>query len=177
MDVRLTPEGHLLAEELGAFIGNRLGVLHTSPVGRCVETSQAIARGAKKNTEIVQDRLLGDPGVYVADGKLAGSTIGRLGHESVVDALIACKQLDGWANPLVATRTLVEHIMIPTRRKPGVHVFVTHDTLVTTAAAHCLEAPLTKAEWPLFLEALILVPSDNGVRAKYRHWSGRIPWL
>ncbi|HET8731866.1 MAG TPA: histidine phosphatase family protein, partial [Moraxellaceae bacterium] len=45
-DLPLTEEGIRLAEEWGTRLPGPLHALHSSPVGRCVDTATALARGA-----------------------------------------------------------------------------------------------------------------------------------
>ena len=175
-DVLLLPEGKALARELGVTIGARLRTLHASPVPRCVETGECLAQGADFRAPVVEDRHLGHPGVYVVEGGGAWDTWQRLGHERVMAHLVAGDQLDGLTDPIPATQRLVEHMLSTAAGAPGIHVFVTHDSLVTTAAAHCLHRSLGKADWPWYLEALALVDAGTSVTATYRDWSGTVEW-
>lgn len=175
-DVLLLPEGKALAHELGQGIGSRLRTLHASPVYRCVETAQSLAEGAGLPAAVVEDRHLGHPGVYVVEGGGAWTTWQRLGHEQVMAHLVAGDRLEGLTDPIPASRQLVEHMLATAAGEPGIHVFVTHDSLVTVAAAHCLRRTLGKAEWPWYLEALALVDGGSRVTASYRDWSGEVRW-
>lgn len=175
-EVPLLPEGAALARALGAQIGPRLRTLHTSPVRRCMETAVALAAGAGGGVPIVEDRHLGDPGVYVTDGAAAWRTWTALGHAEVIARLIAGEWLDGLADPRSASRVLVRHLVDCAAGEPGIHVFVTHDSLAVTAAAHCLGVGIPPAEWPWYLEAFALADGDAGVTARYRGWSGPVPW-
>lgn len=176
-DVLLLPEGKALARELGLAFGGRLRTLHASPVRRCVETAESLAEGAGAVLPIIEDTHLGHPGVYVADGEAAWTTWSTLGHERVMSHLVAGDRLAGLADPREASRRLVEHMLRAAGGAPGFHVFVTHDSLVTTAAAHCLGLPLGRPEWPVYLEALTLVTAGSGpVRARYRDWEGELRW-
>ena len=175
-DVRLLPEGKALARTLGSRIGGLLATLHTSPVPRCVETAEALVEGAGVRLGIVEDTHLGHPGVYVADGEAAWETWQSLGHERVMAHLIAGDRLYGLADPVSASRRLAEHMRATAGGSPGVHVFVTHDSLVTTAAAHLLRRRIGMEDWPRYLEALVLVDRGDGLTATYRAWSSEVTW-
>lgn len=175
-DVLLTEEGKALARDLGVVIGERLRTLHASPVQRCVDTATALAAGACTNTQVVEDRLLGHPGVYVVEGGSAWTTWQQLGHERVMAHLVAGDRLDGLADPVPASQRLVDHMLARAGGEPGVHVFVTHDSLVTTAAAHSLRQTLGKPDWPWYLEALAVVDEGHRATASYRGWSAEIRW-
>jgi len=175
-EVPLLPEGTALAGALGLQVGPRLRTLHTSPVRRCVETAVALAAGAGVARRPVEDRLLGDPGVYVTEGAAAWRTWLALGHAEVMARLVAGDRLDGLADPIAASRALVRHLLGTAGGEPGVHVFITHDSIVATAAAHCLGLLLPPTEWPWYLESLVFWAGDAGVTARYREWSGPVPW-
>lgn len=168
-DVPLLPEGRVLARQFGATLGFRLGTIHTSPVPRCVETAEAIVDGANAKREIVQDRLLGDPGVYVVDPVVAWEAWRRLGNEGVMRALISGERLDGFAEPFSASQRLIDHLLARAGRDAGVHIFVSHDALIAVAAAHCLGLRSLADAVPEYLEALVLRRDGEHICAEYRH--------
>lgn len=173
-EVPLTDEGLALARELGAHLGHRLVRLHSSPLRRCVETCEAVRAGAGSDVPITHDRMLGDPGVFVADGVLGGETWRRLGHRAVMDHLISgAGTLPGLADPRAAARSLVAHLLALTDRA-GVHVFVTHDSIVTAAVARALNVRLPVSEWPRYLEGAFLWRDPRGLTLAYRDRLGVI---
>jgi hypothetical protein len=58
--------------------------------------------------------------------------------------------------------------------RPGVHMFITHDSILTTAAAHLLKRPLSMRDWPSYLEAVALVDNSAAVHVTYRKWKGEL---
>lgn len=173
--VPLTEVGVRLAEELGRTLGARIVSLHASPLLRCVQTAEAIARGSGRPIPFVSDRLLGDPGVYVLHGDEAWSHWQARGHEGLMAHLVAAHEpLPGMARPAHAARFLVHH-MLASRAEPGLRVFVTHDSLVTATAARILDVPLTKEDWPWYLEAALFWSSGEHIEARYRDRDGRHP--
>ena len=106
---------------------------------------------------------LGVVGAPPADPQSEGAdqAISRLGHRRVVEghaeprlgaALGADGSLPGMADPESAARLLVQHMLAIAGDRPGLHVFVTHDTLVTAIAARLLGVPLGTSAWPWSLE-------------------------
>lgn len=165
----ITERGRQLAQALGARIGGRLRTLHTSPLLRCEQTAEALRDGAGVRTDVVRDRLLGDPGIYVFDDKVAGGHWTRLGHEGVMSHLVSAREgLTGMAAPDAAARYLVQHMLAVAGEDPGVHVFVSHDSLVMATAARMLGRALGTEAWPSYLEGVFFWRDADGVHSAYR---------
>lgn len=168
----ITEEGKGLAVQLGQRLGKRLKTLHTSPLVRCVQTAEALRVGAGLDTPIVHDRLLGDPGVYVIDGRRAWVNWQTLGHEGVMEHLVSQSEaLPGMARPDEAARFLVQHMLAVAGNLPGIHVFVTHDSLITATAARLLGQKYGVEDWPWFLEGAFFWRTKEGLRVAYRNHS------
>ncbi len=165
----ITEDGIQLAQELGSLIGKRLRSLHTSPLLRCVQTAEALNLGSNTNLHIVHDRLLGDPGVFVIDEQRAQLNWDRLGHEGVMQYLVASDDvLPGMAQPESAARSLVYHILTIAGDAPGLHLFVTHDSLVTATAARLLGQQFGINDWPWYLEGAFFWLDQDNLYIKYR---------
>lgn len=165
----ITEAGAELARELGRLLGRRLRSLRSSPLVRCIQTAEVLRGGAGEDMPIVSDRLLGDPGVYVIDERLAWTQWQTLGHEGVMRHLVSSSDaLPGMARPDEAARILVGHMLTSAEGTPGVHVFVTHDSLVTATAARLLGRALGPEEWPLYLEGAFFWRSEDGLHVAYR---------
>jgi hypothetical protein len=168
-DVPLTEDGHRLARELGRVIGPRLRTLRASPLVRCVETAEGLRAGAEAVTPVLPDRLLGHPGVFVIDRRRNGPNWRVPGHEAVVNHLVANGDpLPGMASADEAARLLVLHMLGAAGLQPGIHVFVTHDSLVTATAGRMLQEPLARADWPKYLEGAFFRREGETVIAAYR---------
>jgi broad specificity phosphatase PhoE len=164
----ITEEGTRLARRLGALLGGRLRSVRTSPLARCVQTAEEVRRGSGADVAITPDRLLGDPGAYVLDGARAANPWERLGREGVMAHLVAEDDpLPGMAAPGPAARFLVQH-MLAAAPEPGLHLFVTHDSLVTTTAARLLDEPLGREAWPWYLEAAFFWRAGGELNVAYR---------
>lgn len=167
--VPITEDGVRLARRLGSLMGLRLRSLHASPLIRCVQTASALAEGAGLDLAVEQDRLLGDPGCYVLDGRMAFANWKGLGHEEVMAHLVAGQSaLPGMAAPEEAARFLVHHMLAAAGARAGFHVFVTHDSLVTATAARMLREPLGRAAWPWYLEGALFWREGEEVHVAYR---------
>lgn len=178
-EVPITETGAQLARELGMLLRGKLKSLHSSPILRCMQTAEAIKRGASFRAPVEPDRCLGDPSVFVLDGQIAWSNWERLGHEGVMRHLASeAVALPGMANPGRAARCLVQHMLAMTQDEPGFHVFVTHDTVVTATVAQLINRPLGPYDWPWFLEGAFFCKDEAGTRVAYRNYdlchSGRL---
>ena len=169
----ITDIGRKLARKFGAILGDGLRTLHASPIVRCVQTAEVLRDSAGAECPIVRDHRLGDPGVYVLDNKRAGQVWADRGHESVMARLTSGNvPLPGLARADEAARFLVQHMLAATNDTPGIHVFVTHDSLVTATAARLLKRPLGKDDWPWYLEGAFFWRSEDGLHTAYRDFEG-----
>jgi hypothetical protein len=172
----ITEVGRRLALELGEHLRGRLRTLHASPLLRCVRTAEALAEGAGVPLTVVPNRLLGDPGVFVLDGRRAWVNWERLGHEGVMEHLVnETAALPGMARPDEAARFLVESMLGEAASRPGVHVFVSPDSLVTATAARLLGRQLGLDDWPWYLEGAFFWLTGDGVHAAYRDEEAILP--
>ena len=169
----ITATGRRLALELGKCLRGRLRTLHSSPLPRCQQTAEALKEGAHADIEITTNRLLGDPGAYVLDGDLAWTNWERLSHEGVMQHLVSeTTALPGMARPNEAARFLVRTMFSSAADETGVHVFVSHDSLVTPTAAQMIGVEFTCSDWPLYLEGAFFWTSGDEVHSRYRDHSG-----
>nr|WP_285906258.1 histidine phosphatase family protein [Pseudodesulfovibrio sp. SB368] len=172
----ITDVGQRLALKLGGLLRGRLCTLQSSPLLRCVQTAQAVAEGAGTDITAVPNRLLGDPGVFVLDGRRAWANWEQLGHKGVIRHLInETGALPGMARPDEAARFLVQSMLAEAASRPGIHVFVTHDSLVIATAARLLGKQFGLDDWPWYLEGAFFWPTENGVNVAYRDYEATHP--
>jgi hypothetical protein len=126
-------------------------------------------RGATGSLHVIHDRFLGDPGVFVIDEQLAQSNWDKLGHEGVMQHLVASDDaLPGMAAPQAAAYRLLHHMLTIAGDVPGLYLFITHDSLVTTTVARLLGQHLEPEDWPSYLEGTFLWREQSGLHIKYR---------
>lgn len=148
----LTLDGSLCSHELGVRLKGRLKTLRTSPLLRCVQTAEGVRKGAEVNLDIGDDRLLGDPGIFVVDSEVAWKNWQKMGNEGVMlHMATADHALPGMAHPDWAARELIRHMLAVAGQQTGVHVFVTHDVLLSATTARIL-GNNDHALWPQYLE-------------------------
>lgn len=168
-DLLLTEDGHRIAHELGAIFGEKLCSLHSSPIQRCIQTAEALGVGAQKTLPIRQDRLLGDPGVFVLDGEVAGAYWQKRGiKQTIIDLMQIDEPLPGMAAPAPAARFLVQHMLEVSGDIAGYHVFVTHDSVQMITASCFLPQPLSDYHWPWFLDAIFFWRDGESIGMAYK---------
>lgn len=167
-NVALLEEGIRRSAELGKSISARITSIHSSPIPRCLQTAESILQGAEINVPISHDRMLGDPGPYVENGEVAWESWQKLGLHGITSALIKNEKLPGMHSPRDATQRLVNHLRKCSGGRSGIHLFISHDAIIATAAAHCLGISTMTDQWPEFLEPLMLEYRGNETTAKYR---------
>ena len=187
-EVNLTAEGRRAAEKLGAALSEKraLSVL-SSPVPRCVQTAQAMLRGAGPAVEVTTDRRLGGPGAFVVNAEAAGPLFLELPIPE-----IARRQLQD-ASPLPGMRPTSKGIEILLKLATGpldengrLHVFVTHDVILSVLVNSIFRSSLEETGWPGYLEGLLMWRSDEQLHLSWRELQATllqpggqvsIPWV
>lgn len=151
-DVPLTAEGRELAELFGTTVSSRLVSIMSSPVGRCTETAEHIVKGSGMDFAVPTSKLLGDPGVFIADGKAAWINFQTLGTRGVMLHLAARDTaLPGMHPPQVAAHILLHHVL-DRCDTPGIHIFVTHDVVLAGIAGQLIGGIRSTDDLPGFLD-------------------------
>ncbi len=82
-------------ESLKEFSINRI---YTSPVPRCIQTAEYISKGFGKDLEIITTKCLGDPGLHIADEKIAGEFFLNFGFDEMYKRFINEEIIPGVPN-------------------------------------------------------------------------------
>lgn len=151
-DVPLTEEGVRLAEETGAIFGKAFcaGRLLSAPVGRCLDTANAIARGAGWAENAAADERISHP--YIEPDW----------------EMLNRGELDGVLPPRVRG-TLALALEHPQFTGPRLDVMVTHDTIVSTLVGCVLRQPYKGPDfWPEYLEGIFFWWEGRDVHTRWR---------
>ena len=154
-EIGLTEEGVRTAEALGSLLKEwfRPGRLMAAPVGRCLDTAAAIARGASWPETVVADE--------------------RLSHPFMAQAfqMVALGQTNGVLPvPVRITLDLLLHApeLAPYQEAPRLDVMVTHDTVLGALVGALMRVPITEKTWPEFLEGIFVWNVGDQVHARWR---------
>jgi hypothetical protein len=146
----LTPEGIHLAEEFGAWLAQRRCPYRvmTSPVGRCVETSRSVIRGANWPDPVVVDQKLGFPFIEKGWQQVTAEGVPvEIPHEAL---------------------EVLDYLLEDTIHPEGLNLFVSHDGNIAFMATALLGEPASEANWPVFLEGMAFWREKEAVRIAWR---------
>lgn len=163
-EVLLTDKGKADTRNFARIISDPVISIQSSPIGRCLQTAEIIAEVVGFEREgIVWNRDLGDPGFIISDGAAAWDHWQEKGHESVNEYLLSgSEQWDGFKDLDHAVKnfdtTIRKHLSV---QSEGVHIWITHDTVLATYASRILPSRLKISQWPQYLD-FISVDVNNG---------------
>tara|TARA_B100000446_G_scaffold35559_1_gene31228 strand:- start:19398 stop:20006 length:609 start_codon:yes stop_codon:yes gene_type:complete len=174
-DVVLTQQGVQDSVKFGAHLSEPIISINSSPIERCVQTARIIAdvKGYPEE-HIVTCRDLGDPGFVIEDGSVAWSHWQEKGHEAVNQYLLSGKERwSGFSDLPLAVSAFREKIRTKLLDSPdGIHVWVTHDTILAAFASRVLTKSLSLNEWPYFLDYLeVSMNHTEDLMYSYSRWN------
>lgn len=174
-DLPLTPEGIRLAEEWGGQLPRPLHSLHSSPVGRCVETARALARGAGRHElEVATSFNLVEPGCYVHSVGEIGPLFLRIGPLAFANRHFG-EPLPGILSPEQGGAKLLQHLHRHQGPAGTLSVHVTHDTILAAFIYHLMgRHSIAEHDWPWMMEgAWLWFDDDDTVRWIWRGQPGQ----
>lgn len=168
----LTSRGLQRARALGSLLPRGIPITaRTSPLLRCLQTIQAMARGAGTEVEPVPDPLLGDPGAYVVDRAAAGRTFLERGTERVVLDLIAGRSMEGIRTSGQGGQLLLEGIVGALPQVRGLLVCSSHDSIVLPFLAWALGGAYPVEDWLEPLDGALIWRDGESLRVA---WNGQL---
>ena len=169
-EVNLTADGNRAAKQLGAALSEKgtLSVL-SSPVPRCVQTAQAILRGARSSAEVATDRSLGDPGAFVVDAEAAGPLFLELPVPEIARRQLQDQTpLPGMCPTSEGVAILFDLVTGNLGRTGQFNVFVTHDVILAVLVGVIFRLTIQETGWPGFLEGLLVWRSGDEVHLSWK---------
>ena len=155
--VDLTPEGVQFAEALGARLGTKITQIDTSTSTRCVQTGEALLRGAGSNLSVQINPRLGDIGVYVADSDRTHEYMVQSGPLALVNAGLQGEAGCGLNPVFAASRELLRNLWGTGLPDGTLRIGVTHDTMLSLFLGTLAgREELDEAGWPRMLEGVLL---------------------
>jgi len=133
----------------------RLNKILTSPIGRCIQTAEFIAKGYGKNIEIIETTALGAPGLHIIDEKLAGEFFLKNGFDEMYKSFIQEIEIPGVPRLSEFNKSFTNHLVENTNQN-GLTIFVTHDMLIAFYHYSINKTIYTKENWIKYLSGLLL---------------------
>lgn len=170
-ELSLTSNGIHETKRLAKSLPRKIISIESSPILRCIQTAELLAEHHElPQTSIGRSNLLGDPGFIIDDAKLAWTNWVEKGAGAVNEHLLSgtsvwpgFRDLD---EAVAQMRQYIEEVLIES--DDGVHVWVTHDTIVATLASRLQKTQLTLKEWPDYLGGLtIQLREESGLEVSY----------
>lgn len=137
------------------LIGLKVNKIYTSPIGRCVQTAENIAFGYGTNIEIIETKVLGAPGLYIYDDKLAGDFFLANGFGEAYNRFINDLKIPGMLSKNLLKSKMTDYLRETTNEK-GLTIYVTHDMFIAFYHYSMNKAVYTKENWIKFLSGLLL---------------------
>lgn len=168
-DLQLTEQGRELAYVWGQYLiqNSDRAIQHciSSPIQRCVDTAALMIEGADgthkvKNThtiEIVEQRLLVEPGSFVLDIQQAAPYFRKQGALGFINSFVN-NALPGMKHPIIGVFDVLELLYHthPTQHK-GLSLAVSHDTILAAIVAVISgKNQIDQADWPDMMEGLFV---------------------
>lgn len=167
-DLGLTSEGELSCQLLANKLKPHLTEVYSSPLKRCTQTA-AILASLAKHSAVTTSQLLGDPGVFISNPALTENYFLQYSADSIAKHL-----LDENINPpgfCCSTPEAVLQLidfMLNAATRPGITLFVTHDSILSIVLGYLFEDISLDTLWPDYLEGLFLWRSDELLHFTYR---------
>lgn len=160
----LTCNGESMAKQFGARLaGLTINHIYSSPIVRCMQTAELVAKGIGKNVEITKENSLGNPGLHIQDAFKAGRHYLDLGAVGVFERFARGEHLEG----LATIEYLRSHAMrwFESKTLPGeITLFITHDALIAHVAFANGIAEYSRDSWVGYLDGIIVDFSKEELR-------------
>jgi len=156
-EIELNEVGILRSHEYGkALASKKINKIYTSPVTRCVQTAELIARGTGKEARVEQSSLLGQPGAFIYDEIAAGNSFMQMGANLLFERLLAGIRVEG-NYPIVDGATTLSEFFQKETGQPGISIYVSHDLIIALYAYATFQKKYTiGSEWINYLDGLII---------------------
>lgn len=168
-NLRLTLCGVASAERLGHLLAEwKRATVVSSPLPRCVETAEAVCRGAGWSSRVVIDGVLGDPGPFVIDPDTAGRFFLEHGILEIVRRQLHAAPPPGMRPTSDGIDLLLGLVSHQLAQASHLGVYITHDGILATLVAHLFELCHDQVPWPDYLDGLIVWRSGRRLHCTWR---------
>ena len=167
------PNGHfgndVLLNEIGIansilfgkkLVGRKIARIFTSPIQRCVQTAEYIAKGYGTKLDIIETTALGAPGLHIADEELAGKYYLKHGFFKILDDFRSGITSPGMTD-IAEFESKMNDFISKNSNADGITIFVTHDAVISLFH-YCYDQTIyTKDNWVLYLGGLTITKNNE----------------
>ncbi|KAA6310470.1 hypothetical protein EZS27_038230 [termite gut metagenome] len=155
-EVMLNEVGKANALKFGEALSDlKINKIMTSPISRCVQTAELIARSYGKAVDIIETKALGAPGLHITDEEIAGKFFIEQGFEELYRRIINDIPIPGIPTAKQFNQLMTVFLIENTKEK-GLTIFVTHDLLIAFYHYSINKTIYTRENWVNYLSGLIL---------------------
>lgn len=157
----ITPDGYQEAINVGQrfmTLDFPVAKIFSSPISRCVSTAKGIWAGlGEHDRPINQTNLLGDPGPYVADDKLAVKHFLTKPLTQIAQEHLRGEKLAGMHPVEHGRNILLQQIAIDLAESEGPIIYLTHDIILATFFCSLVnEYELSEHNWIGYLQGFTI---------------------
>jgi broad specificity phosphatase PhoE len=168
IDVLLTEEGKINASHLGEKLSKyRINKIITTPVKRCIETAEYIAKGYGKNIQITPSDTFGS--LHITNWQLANEFFNTRGYEKWYRNIVADTPTQGICNSN-QYKQLMTNFIVENTDSTGITIFVSHDFLIAFYHYALNRTIYTMfSDWVNYLSGLIFKNGQTEYVARFQN--------
>lgn len=170
-EVSITDEGKEEAEKLGRMLRKydlSIDGCASSPVPRCIQTAELIARGNLFPGKVDTSPYLGGSNLFNDDEQALSETLDTWTLEEIIEEQLEGGKVPGMKPLEDGLRIFMGRVL--SDRSRGFEVFVSHDLFVCPAAHYLTETPYSASGNTGFLEGFFISIADKRTRVL---WNGQ----
>jgi hypothetical protein len=140
------------------YLGKQLSTipwkeLHTSPLIRCVQTSEQFLKGFSQSIPIIPTKILGDPGIFIDDSQIAGSHFLDRPWSEIAQDIIQEKPLPGIRSIKEGCQLFMNYVL---NLSQFPILMITHDIIICLLCSYLFSSNDASKFIPNFLEGFCL---------------------
>ncbi|GHU55913.1 hypothetical protein FACS189411_05320 [Bacteroidia bacterium] len=152
----LNESGKANALKFGEALSDlKINKIMTSPIGRCVQTAEFIAKGYGHAIDIIETKALGAPGLHITDEEIAGKFFMEQGFEELYRRITNDIPISGIPDAKQFNQLMTD-FLIENTKDNGLTIFVTHDLLIAFYHYSINKTVYTRDNWVKYLGGLLL---------------------
>ncbi|WP_194847948.1 histidine phosphatase family protein [Candidatus Neptunochlamydia vexilliferae] len=161
LEVGLTSQGKKSAEQLGHSLKDiTVNKILTSPVERCIHTSECFVKGYGKSCAIEPSSLIGSPGPFIFDPDAAGPVFLSTHLIEVAQSIVKGVSLPGMRTLSEGGQIFLDHVSTLDSK---ITLMISHDIIIALLSAFLLQDVHVENYMPDFLKGLLIEYTGNKI--------------